>query len=542
MPPRLLLPSALLCGFSLLLSGCGKKADSPLVGSAAEKAAAAKPTIEIVAASEQSKNFAAVNKHLEIGGPLYGYVDIDGDVLKLTDSLQATFSQMAKVDPNFAAFANHDYSALATILGLTDIKALGVSSVPDGTGYFRNRMFFYTGGERRGLLAGFGGQAAPFKHLGLAPADTSFFGETEMDVAVVYRTIREVVTKVAGEPAGNQMEAALRQAGEAAALSVLDLIYGLKGRSAVVLRLDASKEMTFPTPAEPVKIPALSLLLCIEGIAPVIESSLAKLPMLRRSDEGAAHIYELTERSPVEGLQPILVVDGGTLYFASSRAFYDECRSQKSGLAQDAQFQRSLEQLGAEGNGLSYLSPRFFEQLRRVQTLNPGMNAEARSMFDMVLNKFTSADRPLVSIRTNLPEGILIRSHLNRSSKQEVAALTIYNPVTVGLLAAMAIPAFQKVRTASQEKAVLNNLRQLAAAADQFYLENGVISANYNDLVGPTRYIRQLVPVAGEDYRQLRFIQGRSLRVQLSDGRVIQYPLEEEAPVPFAIPPPPLRR
>ena len=29
----------------------------------------------------------------------------------------------------------------------------------------------------------------------------------------------------------------------------------------------------------------------------------------------------------------------------------------------------------------------------------------------------------------------------------------------------MAIPAFQKVRTASQEKAVLNNLRQLGAGA-----------------------------------------------------------------------------
>jgi len=39
--------------------------------------------------------------------------------------------------------------------------------------------------------------------------------------------------------------------------------------------------------------------------------------------------------------------------------------------------------------------------------------------------------------------------------------------VIIGLLAAMAIPAFQKVRSNSQDKAVTNNLRQLAAAADQ---------------------------------------------------------------------------
>jgi len=35
--------------------------------------------------------------------------------------------------------------------------------------------------------------------------------------------------------------------------------------------------------------------------------------------------------------------------------------------------------------------------------------------------------------------------------------------VIIGLLAAMAIPAFQKVRQSSQDKAVLNNARQLSA-------------------------------------------------------------------------------
>lgn len=49
--------------------------------------------------------------------------------------------------------------------------------------------------------------------------------------------------------------------------------------------------------------------------------------------------------------------------------------------------------------------------------------------------------------------------------------------VIIGLLAAMAIPAFQKVRTASQNKTVANNMRQLGAAADQFFLENGTNQA-----------------------------------------------------------------
>jgi type IV pilus assembly protein PilA len=72
--------------------------------------------------------------------------------------------------------------------------------------------------------------------------------------------------------------------------------------------------------------------------------------------------------------------------------------------------------------------------------------------------------------------------------------------VIIGLLAAMAIPAFQKVRTNSQDKAVLNNARQLSAGADQYYLENGVSSVVLSDLLGPTSYVKALNSVANETY------------------------------------------
>ena len=72
--------------------------------------------------------------------------------------------------------------------------------------------------------------------------------------------------------------------------------------------------------------------------------------------------------------------------------------------------------------------------------------------------------------------------------------------VIIGLLAAMAIPAFQKVRVNSQDKAVLNNARQLAAGADQYYLENGVSTVTLTDLVGPTSYVKALNTAASENY------------------------------------------
>jgi type IV pilus assembly protein PilA len=95
--------------------------------------------------------------------------------------------------------------------------------------------------------------------------------------------------------------------------------------------------------------------------------------------------------------------------------------------------------------------------------------------------------------------------------------------VIIGLLAAMAIPAFQKVRTNSQDKAVLNNARQLSAGADQYYLENGVSTVLIANLIGPTSYVKALNSVANETY-PTNFTQGITVTVQSIAGvRTVTY-------------------
>ena len=56
------------------------------------------------------------------------------------------------------------------------------------------------------------------------------------------------------------------------------------------------------------------------------------------------------------------------------------------------------------------------------------------------------------------------------------------------------------------------NLGQLVAAANQYYLENGTSVATYDQLVGPTNYIKALRTIAGEHY-PLSFTQGETLTV-----------------------------
>ncbi len=95
--------------------------------------------------------------------------------------------------------------------------------------------------------------------------------------------------------------------------------------------------------------------------------------------------------------------------------------------------------------------------------------------------------------------------------------------VIIGLLAALAIPAFNKVRTASQDKAVLNNARQMSAAADQYFLENGATFVASTSLLGATNYVKSLNTVSNETYPDF-YTQGITVTiVGVANSRTITF-------------------
>jgi len=103
--------------------------------------------------------------------------------------------------------------------------------------------------------------------------------------------------------------------------------------------------------------------------------------------------------------------------------------------------------------------------------------------------------------------------------------------VVIGLLAAMAIPAFEKVRTTAIAKACANNERMVSAVVDQFTVEHGVPPANYADFVGSGKLLATMPTCpSGGTYSIKIDAQGKAVIVCSVHGNLLAGPAGELHP------------
>jgi len=79
------------------------------------------------------------------------------------------------------------------------------------------------------------------------------------------------------------------------------------------------------------------------------------------------------------------------------------------------------------------------------------------------------------------------------------AGLRIVAVVAVALVLFLVVW-FRNGRRSGENKYVLGTARQLSAAADQYFLENGVSTVSSANLIGSSNYVKAINPIAGETY------------------------------------------
>lgn len=75
--------------------------------------------------------------------------------------------------------------------------------------------------------------------------------------------------------------------------------------------------------------------------------------------------------------------------------------------------------------------------------------------------------------------------------------------VIIGIIAAIAIPAFNQARTQSQTNAIIENLRVIASAGQQYLISNGSVTSVTIDTLVSDWLPSMPTPVAGEVYSGL---------------------------------------
>ena len=104
--------------------------------------------------------------------------------------------------------------------------------------------------------------------------------------------------------------------------------------------------------------------------------------------------------------------------------------------------------------------------------------------------------------------------------------------IVLGIMAvffALGMHAWGDVR--AQERAVSNNVRKLAAAAEQYYVEYNTSSVARESLVGPDNYVKALMPF-GEEIYPSEFQRGAPIVVtNLPGDRSLTYSVVRDADV-----------
>lgn len=515
----------------------------PLIAAlAAAPAPAPAQTAAPAAASPASANFEVVRKYLDIGGPLFLFMDVDGEAARIGRDLSAAVAKAIGDDPEMAIF-KQDYAGVMADLGFAQVKSVGLSSVARREGGFHNRAFLYVP-ERRGLFAMLGGPAKPFATARLAPADTDLFIETELDMPALVTALSTIAARFipgAGVEMANDMIGAV--GGEDAATG-FQAVTSMKGRVSFILRLG---ETTLPDPKRFEEwgfgfAQKAQLMLRAEGIGQKLIPLLAKVDELTSETVGSMRIYRAKESVPFLGdNQPVLAIDGETVLLATSQSFLQQSLTRSDGLASAPQFRSTLAAVGLEeGNSIVYGTPRVFGLVRSLLGVAGVLAPRGQSdeflgpLLEILVGQIPNVNEPLAQVTANVPDGIVMRGNNIASLRNALLSVGFYNPDLMGPILLAAVPAvvqlqIQKKNESKAAEITEHNLQAIAEVALEYFREHpDAAEVAYKDV--ETKLASLLKPVKDMDFTDFTLERNfNKIEVELPNGQTVTYnvPLTE---------------
>jgi hypothetical protein len=450
------------------------------------------------AVGQASAHVPAVLKQLDFGGEVFGYYDIDGELEAGVEGISRLYevvrSSSAESGQELLAISTATFTQAFRILGLFDPKAMGQSSVRLADGRYLNKTFLLTPKGRTGLLGVVGGDAHAFESLAMAPADAQIVVEVELDGAALLETVKALALNLGGRLVLDQLEADLKlpTAPGQGAPTVGQVFAALKTRVTLIVAVDPVKTFKPDYPKGP-DLPVPHAILLVEGIAPMLHTIIKAENSSKNG--GRETVFETEGRYTIISSAPSknvpfattidLDLKGGQLRVATSKEFLETCISKKGGFTSTEAYKTLSQNMPANGNSLVCMNlsalPKIFETVaKEIQSEDPGM-AESIEYGRQFVKAFT---QPSLTTLSNLPDGILVTSNSPYSHKNQFMGAG--SVVTTGLLPAMAISAFDRVRKQSRQTTLVQDGRILGNSAQRFFLSTGKnkVTFNYDPATG----------------------------------------------------------
>jgi len=517
--------SLVLCGLAFF-NACSKSQESD-TSSVSSKSAASGDSIPMIAKANRSPNFEPVAKRLDLGGTSYVYMDF-GTKLKGIGSKVGQFLQTMnefEPDPQMMMISMMPIDQIIDSLGISNLAAYGASTYQEGSLY-RNKSVIYMPDGVKGLFTLAGTKPEPFEGLQIAPEDTDFYAEFSLNAKAIEAIINTVAQQMYGEQSEQIVEGMLSAKPGPTAPTWGEILQ--KSNTTVISITKVGPTKSVETEAfGAMDIPTFSAITCLKNMAWLIRDKVIPIDDLKSSQDGDMSIYHLPmpmDDSYIDDYDPAIVMIGDDLYAANKLSYLKTCLSGATTLADSADYQQATADFPKQGNAIMFVSKNAFNSfitIRESLTKAEPKFASVMPIYDMILPIFAIPRQDASSASILVVDQNSIYTE-DRWPVPGGNVGSMSSATTVGLLAAMAIPAFNKVREQSREKAITNNLRMIAAAGQQYILEEGAETVSYNQLVG--EYFMEIQPVNGEDYTQLVISEeGGTIEVTTANGETVSF-------------------
>lgn len=482
-------------------------------------------------AQYRSANFEAVASRLDLGGESFTYTDFGSAMKEAGPKLGELFRGLGQIsgnsDPQLMMLGMLPIEQIVDTLGVSNLAAYGASSYWDGSQYHNKSVIQMPDGVK-GIFTIIGDSAHDFTGLAMAPATTDVFMEFDFKSRAVEAMIHSVAKTMYGDQSDQFVEGILSAPVSPEGPTWADILAKSNTTATLVMELGEMQSMEMGELGE-MSFPTSKSLVRLTGMAWLINDGLIPTEDMQIVEDGDITIYvmppdEFDLIKQPEGMEQSFATKGTDLYFLNDRDYLKKCLSAKGGLASTPAFKAATQGFPNQGNFLLYVSKESANSMIDFRDSMAEAIPEMKSIlpfydFMFPLMNISKQEKDLACITVVDAQSIYSAA---RWPVPHSGMGSTGNVMTIGMLSAMAIPAFQKVREQSREKAITNNLRIVASAGMQYILEEGAVSVSYDKLEG--EFFQPIEPINGESYRELVISEdGGVLEVTTDSGETITF-------------------